>query len=104
MSSCFCFFLLLKWLQYNFYFQFSANSPLYLSKSIRIRQIRVNRKDCHRRINRLFYPLVAPSCFVGGKNLMNDKICFPTQLETGYNTSILKSCQQKVDVNLGEAA
>ncbi|CAF3224191.1 unnamed protein product [Rotaria sp. Silwood2] len=49
------------------------DSPLYLSKSIRIRQIRVERKDCHEKINNLFYPSIPPSCFVGGKNLMNDK-------------------------------
>lgn len=51
-----------------------ADSPLYLSKSIRIRQIRVERKDCHPRINNLFYPLIPPSCFVVGKDLMNDKL------------------------------
>ncbi|CAF3352053.1 unnamed protein product [Rotaria sp. Silwood1] len=49
------------------------DSPLYLSKSIRIRQIRVERKNCHEKITHLFYPLIPPSCFVGGKNLMNDK-------------------------------
>ncbi|CAF1122603.1 unnamed protein product [Rotaria sordida] len=49
------------------------DSPLYLSKSIRIRQIRVERKDCHEKINHLFYPLIPPNCFVGGKNLMNNK-------------------------------
>ncbi|CAF2047661.1 unnamed protein product [Rotaria magnacalcarata] len=50
------------------------DSPLYLSKSIRIRQIRVERKDCHPRINNIFYPLIPPSCFVGGKDLMNDNL------------------------------
>lgn len=51
-----------------------ADSPLYLSKSIRIRQIRVERKKCHQRINNVFRPLQPPTCFVDGKDLMNDKL------------------------------
>ena len=50
-----------------------ADSPLYLSKSIRIRQIRVERKACHTKINRRFPVSSPPSCFVGGKRLMNDR-------------------------------
>lgn len=49
---------------------FLADSPLYLSKSIRIRQIRVERKQCHPRITQLFPPSLSPSCFVGGNNLI----------------------------------
>ena len=47
-----------------------ADSPLYLSKSIRIRQIRAERKECHTRITQLFPSSLSPSCFVGGNNLM----------------------------------
>ena len=47
-----------------------ADSPLYLSKSIRIRQIRVERKQCHPRITQLFPSSLSPSCFVGGNNLI----------------------------------
>ncbi|CAF3878033.1 unnamed protein product [Adineta steineri] len=50
------------------------DSPLYLSKSIRIRQIRVERKDCHKKINDLFYPLLPPTCSVDGNDLMDNKL------------------------------
>ncbi|CAF1358196.1 unnamed protein product [Adineta steineri] len=50
------------------------DSPLYLSKSIRIRQIRVERKDCHKKINDLFNPLLPPTCSVDGNDLMDNKL------------------------------
>ena len=35
---------------------------------------------------------------------LGNTICFPTQLDTGYNTSILESCRQKVVYKVGEDA
>ena len=40
--------------------------------------------------------------FVNNSN--QNKISILTQFEKGYKTSILKSCRQKIDVNLGGAA
>lgn len=66
-----------------------ADSPLYLSKSIRIRQIRVERKICHSKIEKFFHPLPPPSCSVGGNNLKNDELYVIHGQRTcsGWNTS-----------------
>ena len=48
----------------------AADSPFYLSKSLRVRQIRLERKLCHERIRRAFSSSTIPTCFAGEKNLM----------------------------------
>ncbi|CAF1049323.1 unnamed protein product, partial [Adineta ricciae] len=65
------------------------DSPLYLSKSIRVRQIRVERKTCHSKIQKFFHPLLPPSCSVDGDSLKNDELYVLHDQRTcsGWNTS-----------------
>ena len=73
-----------------------ADSPLYLSKSIRIRQIRVERKACHSKINRHFPATSPPSCFVGGKRLMSDQapVVGGQRLSPGWQSTLSNGSYQ----------
>ncbi|CAF1664431.1 unnamed protein product [Didymodactylos carnosus] len=48
------------------------DSPLYLSKSIRIRQIRAERGKCHSKIIKIFRNY-NQSCYIGSKNIISKK-------------------------------